>query len=43
MNIYSGVRSFPNGVSVVQLSSRMLKLSADCVLAALPGTVKREA
>jgi len=43
MNIYSGVRSFPSRVGVVQVSSTMLKMSADCVLAALPGTMKREA
>jgi len=42
MNIYSGVRYSPSRVGVVQLFSRMLKMSADCVLAALRGTVKRE-
>jgi hypothetical protein len=38
MNIYSGVRSSPSRVGVVQLFSRMLKMSADCVLAALRGS-----
>jgi len=42
MNIYSGVRSFPSRVGVVQFSGWMLKMSADCFLSALPGTVKRE-
>ncbi len=38
MNIYSGVRSSPSRVGVVQFPSRMLKMSVDCVLAALRGS-----